>query len=149
MMRLLGASPPAAYLVQGVSAISAAIAVATLWRGSGPLGIKSAGLVVATFLATPYAWDYDMMILIFAAAWLADDGLRNGFRPWEKTTVLVLLVLPLISLISAKLLDLQIAPIPAVDVIGGHHAARPEPGFCFGNRIPRRLPGRMPRSSGP
>ena len=111
MMRLLGANSPAAYLVQGVSAISAAIAVATLWRGSGPLGIKSAGLAVATFLATPYAWDYDMMILIFAGAWLADDGLRNGFRPWEKTTVLVLLVLPLISLISAKLLDFQIAPI--------------------------------------
>lgn len=111
MMRLLGASSPAAYLVQNVSAISAAIAVAAVWRGSGPLGIKAAVLAVATFLATPYAWDYDMVILIFAAAWLAMEGIRNGFRPLEKTTVLVLLMLPLVSLILARLLDLQIAPV--------------------------------------
>ncbi len=111
MMRLVGANSPAAYLIQGISTISAAIAIAALWGGPGPLGIKSAALAVATFLATPYAWGYDMLILIFAAAWLACDGLRTGIRPWDKTTILVLLMLPLVSLISARLLDLQIAPI--------------------------------------
>ena len=111
MTRLLGANSSAAYSVQGLSAVSAALAVAALWRWQCPLAVKSAGSVVAAFLATPYAWDYDTVILTFAAAWLANEGSRSGFLPWEKITVLVLLTLPALSFIPAKLLHLQIAPI--------------------------------------
>lgn len=111
MMRLLGASSPAAYLVQGISAIGAAAAVAVLWHGRCPLGVKSAGLVIATFLATPYAWDYDLVVLVFAAAWLGNEGTKTGFRPWERIAAFVLLTLPALSLPAAELLDLQIAPI--------------------------------------
>ncbi len=111
MMRLIGASLSVAYAFQGLSAIFAAVTVALLWRGRGPIAIKSAGLVTATFLATSYAWGYDALALTFAAAWLANDAAKTGFRPWEKTCVLVLLMLPLLSLISAKLLGLQIGPI--------------------------------------
>jgi Glycosyltransferase family 87 len=111
MMRLLGTGLPGAYLIQGVSAISAALSVAALWRGQCPHGLKCAGLVIATFLATPYAWDYDAVVLMFSAAWLANEGIRTGFASWEKMTVLVLLTLPALSVIPAKLLGFQIAPI--------------------------------------
>jgi arabinofuranan 3-O-arabinosyltransferase len=67
--------------------------------------------VIAAFLATPYACAYDTIVLIFAAAWIANEGSRSGFLPWEKITVLILLTLPVLSLIPAKLLHLQIAPI--------------------------------------
>jgi hypothetical protein len=85
MLRHIGASVPAAYAFQGISAICAAAAVALLWRGGGSIGIKSAGLVIATFLATSYAWAYDELVLTFAAAWLANDAVKTGFRPWEKS----------------------------------------------------------------
>ena len=111
MMRLIGASIPFAYTFQGLSAISAAIAVAILWRGDGPIGVKSAGLVIATFLATSYAWAYDALALTFAAAWLANDAVKTGFRPWEKTCVLVLLTLPALAAISVRLSGLQLGPI--------------------------------------
>jgi alpha-1,2-mannosyltransferase len=111
MVKLAGAGSPAAYALQAVSAAGAAVAVAVLWRGRCPLGVKSAGLAIATFLATPYAWDYDAVILTFAAAWLAGEGIKTGFHPWEKITVLVLLTLPALSVVPAKLLNFQIAPI--------------------------------------
>jgi hypothetical protein len=111
MVRLIGASTPVAYAFQGVSAISAAIAVVLLWHGNGPPAIKAAGLVIATFLATSYAWVYDALVLTFAAAWLANEAAKTGFRPWEKITVLILLTLPAPSFIGARLVHFQIAPI--------------------------------------
>jgi hypothetical protein len=111
MIRLLGISSPAAYALQGLSTICAAVAIAGLWHARCPLAVKSAGLVIAAFLATPYAWDYDAVVLTFAAAWLANEGARTGFRPWEKITVLVLLTMPLLSFTAARLLHLPIAPI--------------------------------------
>jgi arabinofuranan 3-O-arabinosyltransferase len=111
MMRLLGAGLAAAYVIQGVSAIAAALAVGALWHGRCPIGIKSAGLAIGIFLATSYIWDYDMVILVFAAAWFAGEAAKTGFQPWEKITTLVLLTLPAVSLGPAKLLGLQTAPI--------------------------------------
>jgi alpha-1,2-mannosyltransferase len=111
MMRLLGEGSPTAYVIQGLATISATVAVAALWRGQSPHGIKCAGLVVGTFVATPYAWGYDMVVLVFAAAWLANDAVQGGFQPWEKITVFVLSTLPALALVPAKLFDFQIAPI--------------------------------------
>ncbi len=110
MMRMAGAGLPAAYLMQGVSAISAAAAIAALWHGRSPLGIKSAALTIGIFLATPYTFYYDMIVLIFAAAWLTNEAVKTGFLPWEKVTILILLVLPALSLLPA-LSGFQIGPI--------------------------------------
>jgi hypothetical protein len=111
MMRLIGANSTIAYALQGLSSICAAVAVALLWRGRGSLAIKSAALVTAAFLATPYAWAYDAVVLTLAAAWLANDAVESGFGPWEKICVLVLLTLPALSVIPAKLLGVQLGPI--------------------------------------
>jgi uncharacterized membrane protein len=66
---------------------------------------------VATFLATPYAWDYDAVILIFAAAWLGREGMRSFFLPWERIAIVALLVSPLVTMVTAKLADLQLGPV--------------------------------------
>jgi arabinofuranan 3-O-arabinosyltransferase len=110
-VRLAGAGSSTAYLAQFLSALCAAAAIATLWRRPCSLAIKSAGLVIAAFLATPYAWVYDTIVLIFAAAWLGNEGAKTGFLPWEKITVIVLLTLAALSLLPAKLIHLQIGPV--------------------------------------
>jgi hypothetical protein len=110
LMRMAGADLTAAYLMQAVSAITATAAVALLWHRRSPFGVKSAGLAVGVFLVTPHAYYYDMIILIFAAAWLANEAVKTGFLPWEKIAILILLVLPALSLLPA-LAGFQIGPI--------------------------------------
>lgn len=51
-----------------------------------------------------------MIILIFVAAWLANEAVKTGFLPWEKIAILILLVLPALSLMPA-LAGFQIGPI--------------------------------------
>jgi hypothetical protein len=51
-----------------------------------------------------------MIILVFAAAWLANEAVKTGFLPWEKIAILSLLVLPALSLLPA-LAGFQIGPI--------------------------------------
>ena len=132
LMRMAGADLTAAYLMQGVSAISAAAAVALLWYRRNPFGVKSAGLAVGTFLVTPHAYYYDMIVLIFAAAWLANEAVKTGFLPWEKIAILILLILPALSLLPA-LAGFQIGPILlwlTMAVILRRGLAYPSPDFA-------------------
>lgn len=147
LMRLLGANPWAAYLAQGISAVAAAVAVGALWHGRCPLGVRSAGLVIGIFLATSYTWDYDMVILMFAAAWFAGEATKTGFQPWEKITTLVLLTLPALSLGPAKLLGLQTAPILlwlAMAVVLRRGLALPRAKLLRTEQLASQRDGRLP-----
>src|SRR4029079_8515875 len=109
--RVLGAPATLAYAAQLVSCILAVSSVVFIWRSSAAHETKAAALIVATFLATPYAWDYDGVVSIFAAAWIAREGLRAGFLPWERLAIVALLVLPLVSMVTTKLAGLQVGPV--------------------------------------
>jgi hypothetical protein len=110
-MRVLGATIPTAYVAQVVSGILAVLAVARLWRSRAAFEVKAAVLTVATFLATPYAWDYDAVVLLFAAAWLGRAGLRDGFLAWERVAIVALLVFPLVTMVLTKAIGVQLAPL--------------------------------------
>ena len=111
VLRLAGGSVAAAYAAQLVSCALAVGAVILAWRSRAAIEIKAAALAVAMFLATPYAWDYDMIVLLFAAAWLARDGRRAALSSSEKIAAAALLVLPLPMILLAILLHLQIGPL--------------------------------------
>ena len=68
-----------------------------LWRGSARYPLKAAALCLAAILATPYSFDYDMMVLAPAIAFFAADGLARGFGPWEKTALAALWLAPLVA----------------------------------------------------
>ena len=59
--------------------------------------------VSATILATPFTFDYDMMVLAPAIAFFAADGMVRGFRPWEKTALAALWLVPLVARSTAQL----------------------------------------------
>jgi Glycosyltransferase family 87 len=112
MLRMFGAGLPAAYAAQACSAVLALLAVAVVWRTRSALELKAATLVVAVFLATPYAQDYDMVVLPFIAAWLARDALAGrGFRAWEKTVLCLLLAQPIMTMLLSHLVGSQVAPL--------------------------------------
>jgi hypothetical protein len=110
-LRTLDASPSLAYGAQLVSGALALAAVLFTWRRPGTVDIKAATLVVATFLVTPHAWDYDEVVLIFTAAWLWRDGVRTGFLPWERLAILALLVLPMPSIMVNVLTGIEPGPV--------------------------------------
>ena len=110
-LRLARGSLTAAYAAQLASTAAAVGAVILAWRSRATTEIKAASLIVAMFLATPYAWDYDMIVLLFAAAWLARDGRRAALSAGEKISAIALLVLPLPMFVLGILLHLQIGPL--------------------------------------
>lgn len=110
VMRLSGFSIEISYATQLVSLVLVVVAVIFIWRGPSVFELKAASLFVGTFLATPYVWDYDLILLVFAVVCLAIEAQRTGFYPWEKATLALVIAMPLLALIIAKSVNVQIGP---------------------------------------
>lgn len=72
--RMLGADGAMAMLLQGLSAVAAVAALAWGWRRRNDIGARAAVLAAAIPFATPFLFDYDLVLWILPLAWLA--------RPW-------------------------------------------------------------------
>ncbi len=114
--RMWGAPIPFAYALQGAAIVALAAAIAKLWRSAAPYALQAAALCIATILATPYSFDYDMMLLAPAIAFVAVDGLHRGFAPWEKTLLATLWITPLLARSIAHLTFIPIG-VPAMTAV--------------------------------
>jgi hypothetical protein len=117
--RMWGAPIPLAYALQGAMTIAVAGALVWLWRGPAPYASKAAGLCIATILATPYSFDYDMVVLAPAIAFLAAEGFARGFAPWEKTALAALWLVPLFarSVAQVSLIPLGVPAMLSVFIL--------------------------------
>ena len=95
--RMWGASVPVAYGAQALVSGAAAAGLIWLWRSPANMARKGAALCIAMLLATPYALDYDMMVLAPAIALLAAEGLAQGFKPYERAILLALWAVPILA----------------------------------------------------
>lgn len=95
--RMLGAPVSFAYAAQGATAIALGAFVFRLWRGAAADDVKAAGLIVASLLVSPYAVDYDLVVLAPAIALLIRDGSARGFGPYEKSAFLFAAIAPVIA----------------------------------------------------
>lgn len=92
--RLLGLPSQWAMLVQVPFAIAGAVFVWRAWRSPADLRIKFAVLAVAGLMATPQAFNYDMIPLAAAALLLAGPG-----RSWlDHVAALALWALPVVAM---------------------------------------------------
>ena len=128
-LRLLGAPAFIAYGVQALSAGLAAVCVLLVWRGPEATLTKGAVLLLAGFACTPYAWDYDTIPLIFAAAWLWKSSPETAGVPWEKLLLSALLAAPgliFIPILAIVVQHVQFAPwlVLALLIIRGTKALR-------------------------
>lgn len=121
---LLGAPVKIAGLAQVVASVLAAGVVAWVWRGEASLAARASVLLAATLLAVPLALFYDLMPLGLGVFWLARQGARAGFLPWEKTVLVVVFGVPLLArYVGAGLhLPLGLLASLAVLTIGVLHA---------------------------
>jgi hypothetical protein len=96
-VRMWGGSVELAYGIQAVVTLAVGAGLVWLWRSAAAFPFKAAALIIAAVLATPYSLDYDMMVLAPAIAFFTAGGLAQGFRPWEKTALALLWLVPLIA----------------------------------------------------
>jgi hypothetical protein len=109
-LRLLGAPVMVAYVVHGIVAVAAVLAVWRMWRRSGDWQLRGAALMTATFLISPYVFDYDLAWLAFPIAWMALAGYRNGWLRGEREVLTLSWLLPLLISPIATRTSVQIGP---------------------------------------
>jgi hypothetical protein len=115
-VRMWHGSVSLAYALQGAAALAVAAAIAWLWRSDARYPLKVAALAIGTLLATPFSLDYDLMMLAPALAFLAAEGLIRGFHSFEKTTLALLWLIPLIARGLAEVTLIPLA-VPAMAVL--------------------------------
>lgn len=94
--RLLGASLPVAYAAQGL--VTLVVAIATWWgcRRAPSWELRAALVGTGTFLASPYAFNYDMTLLSAAVLLVVTQAATGGFMRFERLALVLAWLLPLL-----------------------------------------------------
>ncbi len=111
-VRLPGGSLPIAWGVQAIFAAGAVGAVVWTWRQSqAPDALKAAVLCLCVYLATPFAYVYDLPILALGLVALGWDMHQRGWRPWEGGLVVAGWLLPIAAPAATTTLAFNPAPL--------------------------------------
>jgi hypothetical protein len=113
MVRMWGGSVPFAYAVQGAATVAAMGAVLWLTRAARP-HLRNAAVCAAVLLSTPYVLDYDLVVLGLGAAFLAADGIKRGFLPWEKSLLALVWLAPLLA---RPLAEMTLLPLGQASIV--------------------------------
>ena len=96
MLRTAHVPVRAAYAVHALVALAAVVAVWRVWSRCCDWQLRGAALMTATFLVSPYVFDYDMAWLAFPIAWMVLAGMRDGWLPGEREVLAVVWILPML-----------------------------------------------------
>ena len=92
--RVAGLSLPAAASLQALLSLASVIAVAWTFRRGRDTDLSNALLVTATFLATPYAFNYDMVVFGWVIIKLMD---RSDNNTWDYGLMLAVSATPFMT----------------------------------------------------
>ena len=93
-------------------AVAMIVLVMRSWRHFGQDGMATgAVMLAATAVASPYLFNYDLPFLVLPILWLVREGLREGFRPWEKALLVALWLAPYATRAAALPLGLNLMPL--------------------------------------
>ena len=109
--RLWGFGVATAYVVQAIVSLITALAVIWIWLRTAKFDLQAAALATGVLLTTPYMMDYDLVLLAMPIAWLALEGRRSGFMPWEKSLLAFVWLLPLFARSLAGYALIPVAPL--------------------------------------
>ena len=109
-MRILGLPPAAAGAVQIAGAVLAIAAVWRAFRRHGSSDARTAVLVTAVFLISPYTLNYDLLLLMPAAVALFREGLARGFYAGERLLYVGLWLIPTMCMVLNRA-GLPITPL--------------------------------------
>ncbi|CAE6812292.1 glycosyltransferase family 87 protein [Paraburkholderia domus] len=100
-----------AYGAQACVALIAAAAACHIWRSTHDARLRGAALTVATLLANPYVWHYELAWLGIAVICLTAIGFDKGWRRGEQAVLVLAWLLPVYEFFN-RLTELpQIGPV--------------------------------------
>jgi hypothetical protein len=108
--RIIGLPLWLSQAVQAVMALAAVIVVYRAFRGQEDWRLKVAILFVATFVASPQGFNYDMGLVSVAILCLVVAALRTGWRRGEFIVIALCWVLPL-TMMPLNAIGLPVAPL--------------------------------------
>ncbi|MXO58940.1 DUF2029 domain-containing protein [Altererythrobacter salegens] len=104
-----------ALAVAGVVVVAMIALVMRSWRHMGQDAMATgAFMLAATAIASLYLFNYDLPFLILPLLWLVREGLREGFRPWEKLLLVALWFAPYATRAVSLPLGLNLMPLAAM-----------------------------------
>ncbi len=109
--RLAGAGIGLSYALHGAVAGAALVALTHAWRQSAPLALRGTALVLAIPLVTPFAYDYDLVMLLLAIASLVQAGAATGFRRGEIALLVLVWASPVAGWLFAQWSHILLTPI--------------------------------------
>ena len=110
-IRQLGAGHTVSMAIQAVIGLGALVCVWRAWRRTEDMAVRASVLVGGTLLVTPFALSYDLTLLVIPCAFLIREGLRNGFPPYEKVLLAVVIGLSASTPAFAIVFGLPMAPV--------------------------------------
>ena len=115
-IRMWGGGVPLAYAVQLAATLASIAAVVWIaWKRCEP-ELRNTLVCAAVLIATPYALDYDYVVLLPALAFLWLDGRRNGFLAWDATLMAVVWIAPLFARQLAQFTYVPLGLLTAIAV---------------------------------
>ncbi len=115
--RVLGADAGAARLLQAAVSVLVAMTVGWIWwRDPGPAE-RSAALAAGILLSVPLALVYDLLLITVAIGWLVRAGRTSGFLAWEKLTLFVCFVVPLVARHLGQTTHIPLGPVAPAAVL--------------------------------
>ena len=128
--RIIGLPIWLAQAVQAVMAVAAAVLVYRVFRGGGEWRLKVALLFVATLVASPQGFNYDMGLVSVALICLTGLAIKAGWQRGEFIIVALCWILPLIVM-PLNAAGAPIAPLLLTGLLAclyRRRDMRPEPG---------------------
>ena len=115
--RILGLDVTAAYQVQAVFSAAAVALVYLVFRKTDDLPLQLATIFTAVFLATPFAFAYDMTLLTVAVLLLLHRALARGFHAGERVILLLAWLAPIVTL-AGNFVGVPVAPAVTAALLG-------------------------------
>jgi len=115
--RLWHAPLALAYGLQVVVGAAVIFLTVRLWRSAADLHLKGAALCLGSLLVTPFALDYDLMLLAPALALVAAHGRKQGFTPFTLSLLTLLWAVPLLNRPIAIIMPILLAPLAILTLL--------------------------------
>jgi hypothetical protein len=110
-LRALHVGITPAYLAHACAAILATLAMIWVWRRSQELELRAMSLVAATFMLSPYIYNYDAAWLALPIALFAARAVSHGWLRWEREILCVAWLYPGLGDLCGYLLHVGIGPL--------------------------------------
>ncbi|AVX03311.1 hypothetical protein MXMO3_00779 [Maritalea myrionectae] len=129
-LRVLGLSDTWASAIQILVSLAIVLLLFQIWRPKPhhtqqsqaytdkEMANRSAILIAGGLVFTPFALAYDFMILIVPIAYLVKSGVEEGFQPYEKTILAIIVLLSAITSRFALTTGIPIAPLLPLAIVG-------------------------------